>query len=100
MTPRMRICYGLCFITVAAPYCMGQHLNHRELDRRFSSLVPFTRVPFWVPIFDPQPNGPLVQQLVNQQVAWAGFSKVLICGLRSCFATELRETVATCNCDR
>ena len=26
-------------------------------DRRFSSLVPFTRVPFWgYPIFDPQPN--------------------------------------------
>ena len=25
-------------------------------DRRFLSLVPFTRVPFWVPIFDPQPN--------------------------------------------
>ena len=24
-------------------------------DHRFYSLVPFTRVPFWVPIFDPQP---------------------------------------------
>ena len=25
-------------------------------DRRFESLFPFTRVPFWVPIFDPLPK--------------------------------------------
>ena len=25
-------------------------------DRRFDSLVPFARVPFWMPIFDPQPS--------------------------------------------
>ena len=28
-------------------------------DRRCSSLFPFTRVPFWVPIFDPRPHGPI-----------------------------------------
>ena len=26
-------------------------------DRRFWSMFPFTRIPFWVHIFDPQPNG-------------------------------------------
>ena len=26
-------------------------------DRRFWSMLPFTKVPFWVPIFDPQPHG-------------------------------------------
>ena len=31
---------------------------NQELDRRFSSMdVPFTRVPFWVPIFNPLPFG-------------------------------------------
>ena len=25
-------------------------------DRRFESLVPFTRLLYWVPILDPQPN--------------------------------------------
>ena len=35
---------------------MGESkLNHQELDRRFWSMVPFTRIPCWVPIFDPQP---------------------------------------------
>ena len=28
-------------------------------DRRFWSLLPLTRVPFWVPMFDPQPFGEL-----------------------------------------
>ena len=26
------------------------------VDRRFFALFPFTRVPFWVPIFDPHPH--------------------------------------------
>ena len=30
-------------------------LSHRELDRRFESWAPFTRVPFGVPMLDPQP---------------------------------------------
>ena len=30
-------------------------------DRRFSSLFPFTRVPFWVPILDPHPMAMLGQ---------------------------------------
>ena len=37
-------------------------------DRRFWSLVPFSRVPFWVPIFDPQPgveNGGRCIALIN-----------------------------------
>ena len=29
--------------------------NHQELDRRFQSSLLLTRVPFWIPIFDPQP---------------------------------------------
>ena len=30
-------------------------------DRRFWSMCPFTRVPLWVAIFDPQPDSNLVQ---------------------------------------
>ena len=37
------------------PFGYGSKSNHQELDRRFLSLVPFTRVPVWVPIFHPQP---------------------------------------------
>ena len=33
----------------------GSKLKHQGMDRRFQSMFPFTRVPFWVPIFDPQP---------------------------------------------
>ena len=36
-------------------YGCGSKFNHQEMDRRFWSLVPFTRLLFWVPIFDPQP---------------------------------------------
>ena len=43
--------------------CMGQNpngygsrFNHKELDRRFESLFPLTRAPFWAPMFDPQLN--------------------------------------------
>ena len=32
----------------------GPKFNHSK-NRRFESMFPFTRVPFWVPIFDPQP---------------------------------------------
>ena len=38
----------------AATCGYGSKFNHQK-NRRFLSLVPFTRVPFWVPIFDPQP---------------------------------------------
>ena len=31
------------------------NLNHQESDCRFWSMFPFTRIPFWVHIFDPQP---------------------------------------------
>ena len=37
----------------------GSKLNHQELDLRFESLVPLDRVPFWAPIFDPQPSNDL-----------------------------------------
>ena len=36
---------------------VGSKLNHQDnMDRRFLSFFLFTRVPFWVPIFDPQPS--------------------------------------------
>ena len=34
-------------------YGYGSKLNHQESDRRFCSIFPLTRVPFWVHIFDP-----------------------------------------------
>ena len=34
-------------------YGHGSRLNHQELDRRFWSMFPLTRVPFWVSMFDP-----------------------------------------------
>ena len=35
---------------------VGRKITHQELGRRFESLVPFIRVPFWVRSFDPQPD--------------------------------------------
>ena len=35
-------------------------------DRRFEPLFPFTRVPFWVRIFDPQPNGRMPLQVLEK----------------------------------
>ena len=34
-------------------------------DRRFQSMFPFTRVPFWVHIFDPQPFPPTGQRAAS-----------------------------------
>ena len=36
----------------------GSELSHLDMDRRFYSMFPFTRVPFWVPIFDPERKAP------------------------------------------
>ena len=38
------------------PNGCGSKLNHQELNHRFWSMLPRARLPFWVPIFDPQPN--------------------------------------------
>ena len=34
------------------------------MDRRFWSMFPFTRIPFWVHIFDPQPNARTAQRCI------------------------------------
>ena len=34
-------------------------------DRRFEFIFPFTRVEFWVPISDPQPNGAIPQLMIR-----------------------------------
>ena len=37
-----------------APLGHGSKLSHQDMDRRFSSMFPFSIVRFWVPIY-PQP---------------------------------------------
>ena len=41
---------------IGLPNGYGSKLNHQDMDRRFRSMLPHTRVPFEVPIIDPQPN--------------------------------------------
>ena len=53
------------------------------MGHRFLSLVPFTRVPFWVPIFDPHPS-PFCGTPHLDQVDWLEFSHQLEEVLKEC----------------
>ena len=46
-------------------------------------MFPFTRVPFWVPSFDPQPCGPQINQprFSSRGVLFPGFSRIAKLGL-------------------
>ena len=56
MAPRLEVDQWSLGVGAAEVDC-GSKLNHQDMDRRFESLVPFTRLLFWLPIFDPQPVG-------------------------------------------
>ena len=54
-------------------------------DRRFKSLVPFTRVAFWVPTLDPQPCVLSVICLRPAcQPLWLATSSFSFCGFNQC----------------